>query len=222
MLGGWLHRHTCFVAAKIMRGERRRIFREQQAVEMNALQDNSTTDLSLIAPILDDAINELDEADRTAVLLRFFEQHDFRSVGAALGSNEDAARMRVTRALDKLQGLLKRRGVTTSAATLSAVLSAHAIQAAPVGLALTISTAAALGGTTIVAPAIATATKAILMTTLQKTLIAAALVAAVGTGIYEARQASTLRTQVQTLQQQQAPWLNKSSNSPASVRTTDA
>src|SRR5258708_1128761 len=91
-LGGWLHRHTCFVASKTMRGERRRQARERQAVEMNALQDNSRTDLSWIAPILDDAINELGEADRTAILLRFFEQHDFRSVGEALGSNEDTAR----------------------------------------------------------------------------------------------------------------------------------
>ena len=65
-LGGWLHRHTCFVAAKTMRGERRRQSRERQAVEMNALQDTSATDLSLVAPILDEAINELGDADRTA------------------------------------------------------------------------------------------------------------------------------------------------------------
>ena len=73
MLGGWLHRHTCFVAAKTMRGERRHQSRERQAVEMNALQDNPGVNFSLVAPILDEAINELGEADRTAVLLRFFE-----------------------------------------------------------------------------------------------------------------------------------------------------
>src|SRR5688572_30082669 len=65
-LGGWLHRHTCFVAAKTMRGERRRQSRERQAVEMNALQDNSEVNFSLVGPILDEAINELGEADRTA------------------------------------------------------------------------------------------------------------------------------------------------------------
>src|SRR5213594_4236558 len=171
MLGGWLHRHTCFVAANTMRGERRRRSRERQAVEMNALQNNAGADFPLVAPILDEAINELGEEDRKAVLLRFFEQQDFRSLGQALGSTEDAARMRVARALDKLQGLLKRRGVTTSSATLSLLLSANAVQAAPVGLAVTISTAAALAGTTIATTAIATATKAIAMTTLQKALI---------------------------------------------------
>ena len=109
-LGGWLHRDTCFAASTLVRGERRRQSRERQAAEMNALQNNSEADYSLVAPVLDEAINELEEADRTAVLLRFFEQRDFRSVGQALGSNEDAARMRVTRALVKLEDFLKRRG----------------------------------------------------------------------------------------------------------------
>jgi len=201
MPGGWLHRHTCFVAANTMRGERRRRSRERQAVEMNTLQEHPDTNPALIGPILDEAINKLGEADRTAILLRFFEQRDFRSVGEALGSNEDAARMRVTRALEKLHSLLKRRGVTTSAAALDAALAVGAVQAAPVGLAATISTAAALAGTTITATTTATI-KTIAMTTLQKTLITATIVAAVGAGTYEARQASNLRDQVQTLQRE--------------------
>lgn len=52
MLGGWLHRHTLFVAATIMRGERRRQLRERQAVEMNALQDHTEANLAQVAPIL--------------------------------------------------------------------------------------------------------------------------------------------------------------------------
>jgi hypothetical protein len=48
--------------------------------------------------------------------------------------------------------------------------------------------------------AIAT-TKIIAMTTIQKTIVAATLAAAVGTGIYQARQVSHLRDQVQALQQ---------------------
>ena len=36
MLGGWLHRHTCFVASKTMRTERRRKAREQQVVRLKA------------------------------------------------------------------------------------------------------------------------------------------------------------------------------------------
>jgi RNA polymerase sigma factor (sigma-70 family) len=204
-LGGWLHRDTCLVAGHILRGERRRQSRERQAVEMNVLQNDSEAAFSRIAPVLDEAINELDEADRKAIVLRFFEQHDFRRVGQALGSNEDAARMRVTRALEKLESLLKRRGVTAGSAALGLVLGANAVQAAPAGLAATISTAAALAaGTTLAtaATATATATKAIAMTTLQKTLIGATLAAAVGTGIYEVRQAAQLRDANKSLQHQ--------------------
>jgi RNA polymerase sigma factor (sigma-70 family) len=204
MVGGWLHRHTCFVAANLMRGERRRRLRERQAAEMNA--NNSRDDFALVAPMLDAAIDELEEADRRAILLRFFEQHDFRSVGAALGSNEDAARMRVNRALEKLQVLLKGRGVTTSAAALALALPAQAIQAAPAGLALTISTAAAVASASLASTATATATKVIAMSTLGKSLVGATLVVAVGMGVYEARQAARLRAQVQTLEQQQVPW----------------
>ena len=52
--------------------------------------------------------------------------------------------------------------------------------------------------------ATAAATQAIVMTTLQKTLITATVIAAVGTGVYQARQATRLREQVNTLEQQQA------------------
>jgi RNA polymerase sigma factor (sigma-70 family) len=204
MLGGWLHRHTCFVAAKTMRGERRRQIRERQAVEMNALQTTPEPDFKRIAALLDDAINELGDADRTAILLRFFERHDFRSVGEALGSNEAATRMRVNRALEKLQELLKNRGLTSSAAALSVALSVNAVQAAPVGLAITISTAAALTGSTLAITATVTTTQAIAMTALQKTIVTATIAVLAGVGIYEARQASQLRDQVQTLQRQHA------------------
>jgi len=205
MLGGWLHRHTCFVAANTMRGERRRQSREKEAVEMNAVQSNSREDFEVVAPVLDEAINELAEADRAAILLRFFEQLDFRSVGRAIGSNEDAARMRVTRALEKLQKLLKDRGVAASAAALSGVLSANAVQTAPAGLAIAISSSAAAAAPFVQASATVAATKAVAMTAFQKIIIASALVAAIGTGIYEGRQASIVGREVQFLRQQQAP-----------------
>jgi len=171
---------------------------------MNALQNDTGPDYSRVAPFLDEAINELGEEDRTAILLRFFEQHDFRSVGQALGGNEDAARMRVNRALDKLQRLIKRRGVTTSAATLSLVLSANAVQAVPVGLTLTISTAATLAGTAIATTATATALKTIAMTTLQKTLVATILVASIATPLVLYKNSDTRQRAANESLQQQA------------------
>ena len=136
LLGGWLHQHTYHVATKAVRNERRRQCREREALEMNALHEDSDASLRKIEPILDEAITQLGSKDRTAILLRFFERRDFQSVGAALGSNEDAARMRVKRALEKLHNLLKRRGVSLPIATLAAVLTTGAVTAAPAGLAL--------------------------------------------------------------------------------------
>jgi RNA polymerase sigma factor (sigma-70 family) len=141
-LGGWLYRDTCFVAGKIMRGERRRQARERQAAEMNTQPDHSAANLAKVVPILDEAISELGATDRAAILLRFFEQRDFRSVGLALGSNEDTAQKRVSRALEKLRSILKHRGLNLSAAALGTALAAQAVTAAPAGLAASISATA--------------------------------------------------------------------------------
>jgi RNA polymerase sigma factor (sigma-70 family) len=176
MLGGWLHRHTCFVARNTLRRERRRQSRERLAVEMNSIEDHSEANLALIAPVLDEAIDQLGSEDRAAILLRFFEQKDFRSVGEALGSNEEAARKRVKRALAKLYSTLTRRGVVLSSTALAATLGAQAVTAAPAGLALSASSAAvataAGGGSALTLLEIMSMTK-------MKVGIATALVAAV-------------------------------------------
>jgi RNA polymerase sigma factor (sigma-70 family) len=134
-LGGWLHRHTCFVARKTLRRERRRIAREKRAVELHSIEDYTEANLSQLALVLDEAINDLPKQDQAAIMLRFFEELDFRSIGEALGSSEDAARMRVSRAVDKMGALLKRRGFVLTAAGISFVLSEKLATAAPPGLA---------------------------------------------------------------------------------------
>ena len=132
---------TCFVASKTLQGERRRQERERQAVEMNALEDHSAANLAALTPVLDDAVNQLSAEDRAAILLRFFEQNDFKSVGEALGSNEEAARKRWIARWTSC-ALLKVRGVTLSGSALAATLAAGSVTAAPAGLAVTITTAA--------------------------------------------------------------------------------
>jgi len=134
-LGGWLHRHTCFVARTTMRGERRRLARERQAAEMK----EGKSLLAEAAPVLDEAINELPPDDREAIVLRFFERRSLRSVGEALGTNENVAQKRVARAVEELGRLLQRRGVAFSAAGLASGLAAGAVKAAPAGLAASIA-----------------------------------------------------------------------------------
>ncbi len=204
ILTAWLYQVTRRTAIDVVRREARRQLREQIATEMNAM-NATTADWTHIEPLLDEAMHALDDTDRAAVLLRYFENKSLREVGTTLGTSDDAAQKRVSRAVERLREFFAKRGVTVGASGLVAVISANAVQAAPVGLAVTISTAAALGGTTIVTTATATAVKTIAMTTMQKALVTATVAVLAGTGIYEARQASQLRSQVQTLQQQQAP-----------------
>src|SRR5437899_2714726 len=205
-LAGWLCRSARNISLNLRRDEFRRHSRERQAMDNLDSIPDATPDWERLRPVLDEVMSELSEPDYDALLIRFFKNQDLRSVGLALGVSDDAAQKRVSRALDKLRDLLSQRGIRTSATALSITLSANAVQAAPAGLAVAIATATALAGTTIATTATATAANAIAMTTLQKTIIGATLAVAVGTGIYEARQASTLRSQVQTLQQQRAPW----------------
>ncbi len=139
MLGGWLHQRTFNIAAPMMRAERRRQVRERAAVEMDATQKDSAAVLARITSVLDQAIMQLGNDDRTAIVLRFFERRDFRSIGAALGSTDDAAQKRVARALEKLHFLLKHQGVTLSAAALVTCLGSEALTAAPAAMAASIA-----------------------------------------------------------------------------------
>ena len=139
-LAGWLYTCVHHVAANLRRSEQRRRKREQAACAMNDLKSTDVDDG--LWQVLDDAMHELSAMDRTAVVLRFFEERSLREVGEVLGLNENSARMRVERALGKLRGLLARRGTTSSISSLIAVLGAGAVLGAPSGLAATVSAGA--------------------------------------------------------------------------------
>jgi RNA polymerase sigma factor (sigma-70 family) len=139
VLGGWLYRDTCFTAAQAIRSERRRRVREQEALAMKALQAEPEPGWERLAPFLDEAMQRLRDHDRNAIVLRYFERRDLRSVGQALGTSEEGARKRVARAVDKLREYFHKRGVTLSAATVASLVAGHAVTAAPVGLAAAIT-----------------------------------------------------------------------------------
>jgi len=212
ILSAWLYRVAYRTAVDVVRKEPRRQNREQQAVEMAATNSSDLSrrnpmeaDWTHIEPLLDEGMQMLGDADRAAVLLRYFENKSLREVGQTLGTSEDAAQKRVSRAVERLRDFFAKRGLAVGAGGLVVAVSANAVQAAPAGLAVAISSAAVIARTTVATTATVTITKAIAMTTLQKTIIGATLAAAIGTGIYEARRASRLCDLVQTLQQQQAP-----------------
>jgi RNA polymerase sigma factor (sigma-70 family) len=139
-LTGWLYTSAHFAAAKIVRGENRRRDREEKFMSDPLLESAPEPGWEKLRPLLDDVMHELKESDREAILLRYFENQPFTEVGAKLGLNENAARMRVERALEKLRAALARRGVAATA-TLASVISANAVQIAPAGLAATLTSA---------------------------------------------------------------------------------
>src|ERR1035441_10667964 len=146
-----------------------------------------------IATHLDAGLGELDEADRDALLLRYFERKSASEMAQTLGISDEAAQKRVSRAVERLREFFSKRNVTIGASGLAVLISANAVQSAPIGLAATISAAAVLAGTTVSTSTAIAATKTIAMTIIQKTIITATLAVVAGAGIYEAHQAAQLQ-----------------------------
>jgi len=204
ILTAWLYQVTRCTAIDVVRRESRRQLREQIALDMTNMNSNSS-EWTAIEPFLDEAMEALDPPDRTAILLRYFEDKSLREVGRALGTSEDAAQKRVSRALDQLREFFSKRGRAVGVGGLAAVISANAVQSAPAGLQAAILTSAAISGAVTPIAGTIGITKTLAMTSLQKALIGATLAAAVGTVLYEAQRAFTLQEQMQTLRRQPAP-----------------
>jgi RNA polymerase sigma factor (sigma-70 family) len=206
VLSGWLYHTARLTALTLVRSEIRRAHREEEA-HMQTIVNQTEPDLwAQIAPELDAAMAGLNEKERNAIVLRYFDNKTLREVGGALGITEDAAKMRLARAVDRLRALFTKRGLTLSVGVLTTSVAANSVQAAPHGLGFTISATTSKAAAT--AASVTTLVNGtlnhILMTTFQKTLITASLLAAVTAGIYEARQANLLKAQVAALQSHQA------------------
>jgi RNA polymerase sigma factor (sigma-70 family) len=146
-LTGWLYTSTRFAATKAVRAQQRWQNRTREAQAMHEIEHASSAEpaWAQLRPVLDAALADLGDRDREALLLRFFEERPLAEVGSRIGLSENAARMCVDRALEKLRRMLARRGVTSTAAALGLVLTQHAVTAAPAGLA-TAATQTALAG----------------------------------------------------------------------------
>ncbi|GEM_PF-6803908 len=179
--GGWLLHAARYCAKEAKRDRARVARREKEAASMRkeAVEEAGWEE---IAPELDAAVGKLGKADREAVLLRFYEERPLVEVGRALGISEEAARKRVDRAVEKLRGLLAKKGITGTTAGLSAVLVGNVVERMPEGLAEGIMKA--IGGGNPVASGIAKG--AMKMMVFAKAKVAAMIVVgilAAGTGV---------------------------------------
>lgn len=146
ILTGWLFKTTRFAALAQIRAEAKRRQREQEAHMQTELESTAADEnWEQMSPLLDEALTALGSQDRQAVLLRFFEGKNLAEVGTAMNAGEDTARKRVSRALEKLRKYFAKRGVVLTTAIIASVISANAVQAAPAGLATTITVTAAKG-----------------------------------------------------------------------------
>jgi RNA polymerase sigma factor (sigma-70 family) len=142
-LAGWLHRTTILECKARFRAELRRRQREETAAQIQLISREGESPLEAMLPLLDEALLDLRDSDRTAIVLRFLEGQSLREVGQTLGIGEDAARKRIDRAVERLSGFFKQRGFALP--TGGTALFAKAAQAAPAGLASS-SASAALAG----------------------------------------------------------------------------
>lgn len=157
ILPAWLHTASRNAALNLMISEQRRLARETAALSLESATGagSAVPDWEQVRPLLDSAIDELSETDRAAVVLRFLERRPFAEIAAVIRVSEDAARMRTDRALDKLRGALARRGITSTAAALGALVSSQPLISAPAGLASTLAShSLAAGGAGLFAAAL--------------------------------------------------------------------
>jgi RNA polymerase sigma factor (sigma-70 family) len=139
ILSGWLYRTARFASADALKIQRRRSLREQEA-HMNAMTQSQTNDViwEQLAPALDEAMAQLRDKDRDAIVLRLFENKNLREVGTAMGLEERAAQKCVARGLEKLRAFFTKRGLVISAALIAGAVSANSVQAAPPALAASV------------------------------------------------------------------------------------
>ena len=184
VVAGWLCRTARFVSARALTLQRRRQEREQEAFMQSQSTETESDAWKQIEPLLEAAMEQLSEQDHNAVVLRYFEGRNFRDVSSALGTSEAGAKMRVSRALEKLRRFFVKRGVVLSVTLIAGAVSANSVQCAPAGLANSIAVTAAQGA------AVSSSTTALINTTLKvmawtklKTaaVIGAILVVATGT-----------------------------------------
>jgi RNA polymerase sigma factor (sigma-70 family) len=197
ILSGWLYRTACFVSKSARKQVYRRQQREQEAYMDSTLQETAPDAAwQQMAPLLEDAMLRLGQADRDALMLRFFEGRTLAEVGAALGASEDAAKKRVNRALEKLRRYFQTHGVSSTTAIIAGTISANSVQAAPTALAGSVTAIALAKGATASASTLTFIKGALKLMawTKAKTVVVVALgVALVGTAAYEADRALLAR-----------------------------
>jgi RNA polymerase sigma factor (sigma-70 family) len=115
ILRGWLFKAARFAVADALKKQNRHKRHVQRAAEMSmaVLNPQDAAAWNRLAPALEEAVACLNEKDRQAIMLRFYESKSLAEVGEILCISEEAAKKRVSRAVEKLRTILTREGYYT-------------------------------------------------------------------------------------------------------------
>jgi RNA polymerase sigma factor (sigma-70 family) len=217
-LAAWLHRVAVGCAVDAVRGESRRRKREQLSMHMTPSATSATEPDDLwqqAAPVIDAALDRLPEKDRQLLVLRFWQRQNLQAIGAGFGMSDNAVQKRLSRALEKLRGILSRRGIRGSSAALSAALLSAAMSSPSSAAIVGISTSSlALAGTSAAGSSTPILTKILAMSAKQKIALtsAAAIVAIAAPAYIQRQQVNKLQAELDALRS------SSSSSSPKEVR----
>jgi RNA polymerase sigma factor (sigma-70 family) len=116
-LSRWLFHAARLTSANLRRKEAR-----QRSLTESAFVQERPSTWSLIGSAIDEALESLEDVDLDIVLLRFHDQYTFPEIGTLIGVGDEAARKRVTRAVEKLRRHLAGSGILRTNVQLKGVI----------------------------------------------------------------------------------------------------
>ena len=106
-LSSWLCRIAINEINMYFRKNKKQKYVDLDESRLKVLSDDVDDDYRIDSQVLVDGLNKLEHEHVELIELRFFEKRSFSEIGDILGLKEDAAKMRVYRALNKLKALVR-------------------------------------------------------------------------------------------------------------------
>jgi len=128
-VSGWLHSLAVSRAKNLCREHTRR--RKREATAMGTPDSPSWSEIS---PRIDEAIQDLPDDHRIAIIARFLEGRTQSELAEEWGVNQSTVSRRIEKALDSLRALLRRRGIPVAAGAVLLSLLENAAEAVPATL----------------------------------------------------------------------------------------
>jgi RNA polymerase sigma factor (sigma-70 family) len=142
-LGAWLHKVATRQSLNEVRHESRLKQREKQYSEENKLSIEVGWDD--VQVFVDEAVEALPDELRIPVVASFLERKSHADIAEEMGLGRSTVTQRIEKGIIALRDSLKEKGVTVTSASLTGMLTANAVEAAPAALAATLGKIALAG-----------------------------------------------------------------------------